>query len=90
MPPRLLWHARDPNPTSGFAGWRGMKVLSVAVVVGALTRFAGQVGQNPAASVGTDRQGRDPDLAAIEKLKQQDVVRDGCARCCGDGGSVDR
>ena len=50
-----------------------MKVLSVAVVVGALTAFAEQVVQKPAASVGSDK-GRDADLAAIEKLHQQDIA----------------
>ena len=50
-----------------------MKVLSVAVVVGALTALAGQVVQGPAASAGSDR-GRDADLAAIEKLHQQDIA----------------
>ena len=50
-----------------------MQVLLVAVVVGALTAFAEQVVQKPAASAGSDR-GRDADRAAIEKLKQQDVV----------------
>ena len=50
-----------------------MKVLSVAVVVGALTAFAEQVVQRPAASVGSDK-GRDADLAAIEKLHQQDIA----------------
>ena len=49
-----------------------MKVLSVAVVVGALTALAGQAVQGPAASAGSDR-GRDADLAAIEKLHQQDI-----------------
>ena len=44
-----------------------------AVVVGALTAFAEQVVQKPAASVGTDK-GRDVDLAAIEKLHQQDIA----------------
>ena len=48
----------------------GMKVRSVAVVVGALTALAGQVVQGPAASAGSDRGGRDADLAAIEKLHQ--------------------
>lgn len=74
MPPRLPGTHAIADPTSGFAGWRSMKVLSVAVVVGALTAFAEQVGQNPAASVGTDRQGRDADRAAIEKLHQQDIA----------------
>ena len=50
-----------------------MKVLSVAVVVGALTALAGQVVQGPAASAGFDR-GRAADLAAIEKLHQQDIA----------------
>ena len=44
-----------------------MKVLSVALVVGALTAFAEQVIQKPAASAGSDR-------AAIEKLHQQDIA----------------
>ena len=48
-----------------------MKVLSVAVVVGALTAFAEQGIQKPARSVGSE--GRDADRAAIENLKQQDV-----------------
>ena len=48
-------------------------MLSVAVVVGALTAFAEQVVQKPAASVGSDK-GRDADLAAIEKLHQQDIA----------------
>jgi len=50
-----------------------MKVLSVAVVVGALTASAGHVVQGPAASAGSDRS-RDADLAAIEKLHQQDIA----------------
>ena len=50
-----------------------MKVFSVAVVVGALTAFAEQAVQKPAASAGRDK-GRDADLAAIEKLHQQDVA----------------
>ena len=50
-----------------------MKVLSVALAVGALTAFAEQVVQKPAASVGGDK-GRDADLAAIEKLHQQDIA----------------
>jgi ketosteroid isomerase-like protein len=48
-----------------------MKVRSVAVVVGALTALAGQVVQAPPASAGS---GRDADLAAIEKLHQQDIA----------------
>jgi hypothetical protein len=51
-----------------------MNVLSVAVVVGALTAFAEQVVQKPAASVGSDRGNRDADRAAIEKLHQQDIA----------------
>jgi ketosteroid isomerase-like protein len=51
-----------------------MKVLSVAVVVGALAAFPEQVVQNPPASVGSDRGGRDADRAAIEKLHQQDIA----------------
>jgi uncharacterized protein (TIGR02246 family) len=50
-----------------------MKVLSVALIVGALTVFAEQVVQKPAAPVGSDK-GRDADLAAIEKLHQQDIA----------------
>ena len=50
-----------------------MKVLSVALVVGALTAFAEQVVQKPPASVGSDK-GRDAELAAIEKLHQQDIA----------------
>lgn len=51
-----------------------MTVLSVAVIIGALTAFAEQVVQNPPASVGSDRVGRDTDRAAIEKLHQQDIA----------------
>jgi ketosteroid isomerase-like protein len=51
-----------------------MKVLSIAVVVGALTAFAEQVAQKPAASVGSDMGGRDADRAAIEKLHRQDIA----------------
>ena len=50
-----------------------MKVLSVALVVGALTAFAEQEVQKPAASVGSDK-GRDADVAAIEKFHQQDIA----------------
>ena len=50
-----------------------MKVLSVALVVGALAACAAQVVQKPAVSVGTDK-GRDADRAAIEKLHQQDIA----------------
>ena len=48
-------------------------MLSVALVVGALTAFAEQVVQKPATSAGSDR-GRDADWAAIEKLHQQDIA----------------
>ena len=51
-----------------------MKVLSVAVVVGALAAFAEQAVQKPDASVGSDRGARDADRAAIEKLHQQDIA----------------
>jgi hypothetical protein len=51
-----------------------MKVLAVAVVVGALTAGAEHVVQKPAASVESDRGGRDADRAAIEKLKHQDAA----------------
>ena len=51
----------------------GMKVLSVAVIVGTLTALAGQVVQGPAASAGNDR-GRAADLAVIAKLHQQDIA----------------
>jgi ketosteroid isomerase-like protein len=50
-----------------------MNVLSVAVVVGALTALAGQVVRGPAPSAGSNR-GREADLAAIEKLHQQEVA----------------
>ena len=50
-----------------------MKVLSLAVVVGALTAFADQVAKKPAAPVGGDK-GHDADRAAIEKLHQQDIA----------------
>ena len=50
-----------------------MKLLSVALVAGALTAFAEQVVQEPAASLGSDK-GRDADRAAIEKLHQQDIA----------------
>jgi ketosteroid isomerase-like protein len=50
-----------------------MKLLSVALVVGALTAGAEQAVQKPAASVGSDK-ARDADLAAIEQLHQQDIA----------------
>jgi uncharacterized protein (TIGR02246 family) len=51
-----------------------MNLLSVAVVVGALTACAEHLVQKPATPVGSDRGGRDADRAAIEKLHQQDVA----------------
>ena len=51
-----------------------MKVLSIAVVVGALTAFADQVIQNPPSSVGSQVGGRDADRAGIEKLHQEDIA----------------
>jgi hypothetical protein len=50
-----------------------MTLRFAAVVCCALTAFAEQVVQKPAASVGSDK-GHDADRAAIEKLKQQDVA----------------
>ena len=50
-----------------------MRVRSVAVVVCALIAMAGQVLQGPAASAGSDKE-RAADLAAIEKLYQQDIA----------------
>ena len=50
-----------------------MTLRFAAVVVGALTAFADQVAQKPAASVETNK-GRDSDLAAIETLHQQDIA----------------
>jgi uncharacterized protein (TIGR02246 family) len=50
-----------------------MTVRSVAVVVCALTAMAGHALQGPAPSAGSDR-GRDADVAAIEKLHQQDIA----------------
>src|SRR5215510_4688671 len=50
-----------------------MRVNSVAVVVFALTALAGQALQRPAAPAGSDS-GRAADLAAIEKLRQQDIA----------------
>ena len=50
-----------------------MKVLSVVLIVGALTAFAEQVLQKPAAPVGSDND-RDADRAAIAKLHQQDIA----------------
>ena len=50
-----------------------MRVNSVAVVVCALTALAGQVLQRPAAPAGSQRD-RAADLAAIEKVRQQDIA----------------
>jgi ketosteroid isomerase-like protein len=50
-----------------------MKVLSVAVVVGAVTALAGQVLEGQAAPAASDRD-RAADVAAIQKLHQQDVA----------------
>jgi hypothetical protein len=50
-----------------------MRVHSVAVVACALTALAGQVPQGSAASAGSQT-GRAADLAAIEKLWQQDIA----------------
>ena len=50
-----------------------MKVLSLAVVVGAVTALAEHGVQKPAAPVGGDM-GKDADRAAIEKLHQQDIA----------------
>ena len=50
-----------------------MKVLSAAVIAVALTALSGSVIQEPAGSVRNAR-GRDSDLAAIERLRQQDIA----------------
>ena len=50
-----------------------MRLRSVAVVVCAVISMAGQVLQGPAASAGGDKD-RAADLAAIEKLFQQDIA----------------
>ena len=50
-----------------------MRVRSVAVVVCALLAMAGPVLQRPAASAGSDKD-RAADLAAIEKLYEQDIA----------------
>ena len=52
---------------------KGMRVLSVAVIVGALTALGGRLVLGQAGSPASDR-GRDADLAAIEKLHQQDIA----------------
>jgi ketosteroid isomerase-like protein len=56
-------------------GWKVFRAMGtpLAAVAGASAPLAGQVVQGPAASAGIDR-GRDADRAAIEKLKQDDVV----------------
>ena len=50
-----------------------MKMYSVAVVVSALTALAGQALQRPPASAASDKS-RAADLAAIEKLRMQDIT----------------
>jgi hypothetical protein len=50
-----------------------MKVHSVAVVVCALAAFAGRVPQAPAVSAASQSD-RAADLAAIEKVRQQDIA----------------
>ena len=50
-----------------------MRVHSVAVVVCAFTALGGQVLQGPTASAGSQSD-RAADLAAIEKLRQQDIA----------------
>ena len=50
-----------------------MRGRSVAVVVWALIAIAGEVVQGPAASAGSDKD-RTADVAAIEKLFQQDIA----------------
>jgi ketosteroid isomerase-like protein len=50
-----------------------MRVNSVAVVVCALTALAGQALQKPAASAGSQTD-RAADLAAVERLRQQDIA----------------
>ena len=50
-----------------------MTLRSVAVVLCALAVLAGHVLQGPGASAGSDV-GRQADLAAIEKLHQQDIA----------------
>src|SRR5262245_51768157 len=55
--------------------WIGgdMRVNSVAVFVCALTALAGPMLQRPASSAGSQK-GRAADLAAIEKLHQQEIA----------------
>jgi ketosteroid isomerase-like protein len=55
--------------------WKCFRAMGspVAGLGGVLTQLAGQVVQRPAVSAGSDR-GHDADRAAIEKLKQDDVV----------------
>ena len=59
----------------GGGGWKVFRAMEtpLAGVAGASTPLAGQVAQGPALSAGSVR-GRDADRAAIEKLKQDDVV----------------
>jgi uncharacterized protein (TIGR02246 family) len=59
----------------GDGSWKVFRAMATPLpgVAGASTPLPGQVVQGPAASAGSDR-GRDADRAAIEKLKQDDVV----------------
>jgi uncharacterized protein (TIGR02246 family) len=59
-------------PDGSWKCFRGMGT-PVAVVAGALTSSAGPVVQGPTAPAGSDS-GHDADRAAIERLKQDDVV----------------
>ena len=59
-------------PDGSWKYFRGMGT-PVAAVAGALTALAGQVVSRPVAPAGSDR-GRAADLAAIEKLHQQDIA----------------
>ncbi len=59
-------------PDGSWKYFRGMGT-PIAAVAGALTASARSVVQGPAASAGSDR-GRAADLAAIEKLHQQDIA----------------
>ena len=59
-------------PDGSWKCFRGMGT-PIAVVAGASTPLTGQVVRGPAASAGSDT-GREADRAAIEKVKQDDVV----------------
>ena len=63
---RLMVLKKLPN-----GSWKYLR--GMGTVVDAVTALAGRVVQGPAASAGRDR-GRDADLAAIEKLHQQDIA----------------